>query len=830
MPKIGITTRITAGFVFVILLLLVVGAVGYLATRDFDQALETYSATARASIDLQGINAVLAEARRTVQTFTETGEETSLVSARNTLLSLKQRIEIQQDRNRDDDQKNLINQIAGQLASYSSSLEQLADLRHQRDDLVLSKLAPLEQNIQELLDGGVADNESAPLAKIRMAFLQAHYWEAQYLASAKPEMLDKADERLGQAVLLLGSTAKTPGTAEIGPALIRQREFLAQLGDTNSALQKIARNMVGRGAVFAGLVGKTNDLQGLDLDAVVARTAQSNGHARIFVALISLIAVVAGMVVAVVISRGIVRPIFAMTRIMSRLAQGDADVEVPFLDKRDEVGEMARAVQVFKDNRHHTDQLEAAQKADMALKEQRRMVLEQQTARFEAIVITTLDAVASALEHMSVTAQTMSATAEDAHQRSNNAYGTAEEAAQNVNTVAAAAEQLAASIQEISRQVAASSAIASAAVDEAQQTSDQIQGLGEASERIGEVVALITSIASQTNLLALNATIEAARAGDAGKGFAVVAEEVKGLANQTSRATQEITAHIAMVQERTSAAIRAISGIGRTIGQIDQIAASIAAEVIQQGAATQQIARNVQLAASGTSAVTRNILGVAETARSSESTASDVLASSKHLLEQSGQLRNTVEDFLRGINGDDGADGDDAASLFVGFVTEKAKTIGRLFEDSVSRGTITETDLFDENYRPIPGTFPQQYMSNFVGFTDRLLPDLLDSALDIDPRVIFCAAVDRNGYLPTHNRKYSHPQGTDLAWNTANCRNHRLFNDSAGLASAQNRKPFLIQTYRRDMGGGQSLAMVEISSAILVNGRHWGGLRLGHAV
>ncbi len=535
-----------------------------------------------------------------------------------------------------------------------------------------------------------------------------------------------------------------------------------------------------------------------------------------------------GTVVTVFMARMIAAPILTLTSTMSDLAKGNTGITVPWLLREDEVGILARSLEAFKDAALERRQMEDAREAESAAKERRRIFLEQHAATFQASVSETLDKVTNAAGHMKDTAETMSATAEETSRQSALVSGAAEQAASNVGTVAAAAEQLTASIREIGQQAAQSSSVANDAVRESAETDEIIRSLADAAQRIGEVVDMIAGIAAQTNLLALNATIEAARAGEAGKGFAVVAGEVKTLATQTAKATAEIAGHIEQVQQRTGTAVAAIARVTDTIGEIDRIAAAIAAAVEEQEASTREIARNVHEAAGGTQEVTSNIQGVASAAEASGRIAADVLSSAHHLTGQADTLRTEVEKFLADIRDDD-TSGTERDAVFIDSVCQKAAEISALFEAAVDKGEISIDDLFDEAYQPISGTQPQQHSSRFVAFTDRVLPAIQEPALQISDRVAFCVAVDRNGFLPTHNRKFSEPQGPDTAWNDAHCRNRRLFTDETGLAAAHSQKPCLIQNYKRLMGETHVM-MVDASAPIWVKGRHWGGLRLGYKV
>ena len=358
---------------------------------------------------------------------------------------------------------------------------------------------------------------------------------------------------------------------------------------------------------------------------------------------------------------GMAGPIKRMTDAMTRLASGDKTVDVVGVERKDEIGHMAKAVQVFKDNMIEMERLQTEQRATEAkqiedrraaeesAQEERKRTMMDMAERLESAVMGVVQNVTSASAQMQSTASTMSRAADETSQQTTTVASASEEATANVQTAAAAAEELTSSISEINRQVAQSSMIAGKAVEKARQTDATVRSLAEAAEKVGNVVRLINDIASQTNLLALNATIEAARAGDAGKGFAVVASEVKTLANQTAKATEEIAGQISAIQEATGTAVNAIGDIGTIIGEISEIATTIASAVEEQGAATQEIARNVQQAAAGTKDVSLNIVGVSQSSGEVGKAAGEVLSAASSMADQSKTLKTEVERFLKEI-------------------------------------------------------------------------------------------------------------------------------------------------------------------------------------
>ena len=364
-------------------------------------------------------------------------------------------------------------------------------------------------------------------------------------------------------------------------------------------------------------------------------------------ALVAVLLVI--LAIRAIFGRVITRRLTAMTTAMRGLAEGDHMVEIPVQAGADEIAEMAGAVEIFKRNAVKTERLQVEQNAEQARKLQRQAAVEQHIASFEQGVRDTLDQLTSAAAEMRTTSQGMSATSDKTTARTTAVAGVVEEVSGNMQTVAAAAEELLSSVSEIGRQVDHSSKIAGQAVEEAGHTNATVLTLSQAAQKIGDVVKLITSIAEQTNLLALNATIESARAGEAGKGFAVVAAEVKTLANQTAKATEEIGAQVTSMQHATGDAVNAIGNITCTITTISEIAEAIAASVEAQGAATREIARNVQEAANGANAVSSNITGVNEAAHETGIVSGEVLASAEKLGRQAAALRADVDRFLANI-------------------------------------------------------------------------------------------------------------------------------------------------------------------------------------
>ena len=359
---------------------------------------------------------------------------------------------------------------------------------------------------------------------------------------------------------------------------------------------------------------------------------------------------IGAILLALLLGRGLSRPLAAITAVMNRLSGGEINVTIPGSERHDELGTMAGAVEMFRRSMIEARGMREAQEASKQQSELEKKALQRQMAdRFEADVKSVVAAVAQATNDMQRAAGEITTSVGGTSQRAAAAAVASDEASASVNAVAAATEELASSVAEIGRQVTHSSEVADSAVLKAGQTTEMVSSLASAAEKIGDVLRLIGAIASQTNLLALNATIEAARAGEAGRGFAVVASEVKELANQTAKATDEIAGQVAAIQAATGDCVTAIGGISNTIREISGIATTIAAAVEEQDSATREIARSVQQAATGTSEVSVNVTGASQSADQSRTLANNVATATGQLSQQADALSRSVDTFLAGL-------------------------------------------------------------------------------------------------------------------------------------------------------------------------------------
>ncbi len=477
---------------------------------------------------------------------------------------------------------------------------------------------------------------------------------------AGPATIEAAKADMEQ---LAGNLVQEPPAllpAELGQELVESHKAMqafadqaAQLvalsfSDNFKANQELEPFIKTSAELMARMSATSDKLEAVNTAAAADAATVKN---TLMAAMMAAIAVViGGLVLAnLLIGRSVSRPVKAVTTIMGRMAGGERAIEIPTMDRTDEIGQMYTALTSFKEGLTRADQLAEQQQAESQARAERGDRMEAVCHSFDETITGLLKGFEEVMSELRHSAETMSDAARQTESEAKAANAASQSAGSNVNSVAGATEELVASVGEIGRQTARSSEIAARAAARATETDKQIQGLADAAQKVGDVVRLITDIANQTNLLALNATIEAARAGEAGKGFAVVASEVKNLANQTAKATEEISAQIATIQGETNTAVAAIQGISEIVGEINQIAAAIAAAIEQQSSATREIARNVEGASAGTQSVSSSIGHVSEAATQTGGAVKTMLGAVTRLAERSQQVQGKVSDFLREI-------------------------------------------------------------------------------------------------------------------------------------------------------------------------------------
>jgi methyl-accepting chemotaxis protein len=605
------------------------------------------------------------DVRRNVRTYADTGDDTRIEPARKAVTKLRGKIDTGLTTIRDPERVAAIKAVAAGFEGYAASFEKLVEQKHKTRNLVADILNPtgsaMRRKVSEVmvesqkagdLDVAVqAGNvqENMMLARLRVSrFLGLHEGDNGITYQQAMDSMDKAIAALNgvtQNPKYLAPMAEVAASAKIFTSTYAEVQGLVADED-----KLVNQTLAGFGQAMDLHSEEIKDSAVKEMVGLEASTTEDFAGSIRWDIVLSGAALVFGLVLASLIAHSIVRPVVGMTAIMSKLAGGDKSVTVPALTNRDEIGDMGRAVQVFKDNAIRMDALAAEQvRAKQLAEEEKRKAMIGLADSFEASIKGIVQIVSASATELQSSAETLAATAEQTRNQAMVVENAAEHASSNVATVASATTELTASIGEISRQVTQSAGVAQSAVDEARKADDMVQGLAGAAQRIGDVVALINDIASQTNLLALNATIEAARAGEAGKGFAVVAGEVKHLASQTARATEEIGTQIHAVQQASTQAVEVIRSMAQTIGHISEISGAIASAVEEQGAATMEISRNVQEASDGTQEVSRNIGGVTQASAETGAASSQVLGAARDLSVQAEHLRDDVDRFIAHI-------------------------------------------------------------------------------------------------------------------------------------------------------------------------------------
>ncbi|TMJ47311.1 MAG: HAMP domain-containing protein [Alphaproteobacteria bacterium] len=609
-----------------------------------------------------GIATELQAIRRAILRYAFDHDEASFVEAEKRLAKASDLVEVTIKATRSDERRAAYKEIAKDVEDLKVKRTALGEAVKQMiagRDLLFTDGDQMAADVQKFVDAADKTNFAERAAALEAKVLLVRVANWRMLATRDQKGIATFKANIGKAQQQIAELEKSELPQNLAALLGPVKAGVAKYSD---AFDKASTNLLLGDELYykaitpltVNAVGKIDTIQesiGQAFQKTTAATEEIISSTVIMQEVVAGGATLLGLLIAFLIARGIIGPLSGLTSGMKELAGGNFGVVLPGLERKDEVGDMAQAVETFKVKAEEKARAEAEAKSkqDQIAAKERKAAMIKLADSFEAAVGEIVETVSSASTELEASATTLTATAERAQELTGMVAAASEEASTNVQSVASATEELSSSVNEISRQVQDSARMASDAVGQARTTTDRVSELSKAASRIGDVVELINTIAGQTNLLALNATIEAARAGEAGRGFAVVASEVKALAEQTAKATGEIGQQITGIQAATQDSVNAIREISGTIEKLSEISATVAAAVEEQGAATQEISRNVQQAAQGTQQVTSNITDVQRGAGETGSASSQVLSAAQSLSSDSNRLKLEVGKFLNSV-------------------------------------------------------------------------------------------------------------------------------------------------------------------------------------